>query len=86
VGDVEIRRGEHVLATDGEIGRVEGMLIDPGNDEITHVLLQEGHLWEEKEVAIPITAVTSVDDGIRLSLSKQQVKNLPSVPIDHPTH
>jgi hypothetical protein len=27
----------------------------PGH--VTHVLLQEGHLWGRKEVAIPITAV-----------------------------
>ena len=42
------------------------------------MLLQEGHLWCRKEVAIPITAVTSVDIGIRLNLTKDQVGNLPS--------
>jgi hypothetical protein len=48
------------------------------------VLLQEGHLWGRKEVAIPIGAVTRVDIGIRLNISKQQVGALPPVDIDHP--
>jgi hypothetical protein len=35
-------------------------------------------------VAIPIGAVTGVDsDGIRLSITKRQVQNLPPVDIDH---
>jgi hypothetical protein len=50
---------------------------------MSHVLLQEGHLWGHKEVAIPVTAVTGVEDGIRLNITKQQVENLPPVDIDH---
>jgi sporulation protein YlmC with PRC-barrel domain len=83
LGEVEVRRDEHVHATDGSIGRVQGLVIDPASHHVTHVLLQEGHLWGRKEVAIPISAVTGVDDGIKLSLTKQQVQDLPPVNIDH---
>ena len=83
--EVEVRRGEHVHATDGHIGKVQGLVIDPDSHHVTHVLLQEGHLWGRKEVAIPISAVTGVDnDGIRLNITKQQVQDLPPVDIDHP--
>ena len=82
--EVEVRRGEHVHATDGHIGRVQGLVIDPDSHHVTHVLLQEGHLWGRKEVAIPISAVTGVDDGIRLNITKQQVQDLPPVEINHP--
>ncbi len=82
--EVEVRRGEHVHATDGHIGKVQGLVIDPGSHHVTHVLLQEGHLWGRKEVAIPIGAVTGVDDGIRLNITKQQVHDLPAVDIYHP--
>jgi sporulation protein YlmC with PRC-barrel domain len=85
LGEVEVRRGEHVHATDGEIGRVQGLVIDRRSHEVTHVLLQEGHLWGRKEVAIPIHAVTGVADGIRLNITKHQVQNLPPVDIDHPS-
>jgi sporulation protein YlmC with PRC-barrel domain len=84
VGEVEVRRGDRVHATDGEIGHVEGLVMDARNHHVTHVLLQEGHLWGRKEVAIPISAVTGADDGIRLNLAKNQVRDLPSVDIDHP--
>jgi len=82
--EVEVRRGEHVHATDGHIGKVQGLVIDPNSHRVTHVLLQEGHLWGRKEVAIPIGAVTGVDDGIRLNITKQQVQDLPPVDIHHP--
>ena len=82
--EVEVRRGEHVHATDGHIGKVQGLVIDPDSHHVTHVLLQEGHLWGRKEVAIPIGAVTSVDDGIRLNITKQQVQDLPPVDIHQP--
>ena len=84
LSEVDVRRGEHVHATDGDIGQVHGLVIDPRNHHVTHVLLQEGHLWGRKEVAIPIGAVTGVDDGIRLSITKHEVQDLPPVDIDHP--
>jgi sporulation protein YlmC with PRC-barrel domain len=85
LGEVEVRRGEHVQATDGSIGRVQGLVIEQDSHHVTHVLLQEGHLWGKKEVAIPIRAVTRVDpdDGIHLNLTKQQVQDLPSVDVEH---
>ena len=83
-GEAAVRRGERVHATDGEIGQVEGLVIDPRSHHVTHVLLQEGHLWGRKEVAIPISAVTGVDDGIQLNITKREVQDLPPVDIDHP--
>ena len=84
LGEVAVRRGERVHATDGDIGRVQGLVIGPRDQQVTHVLLEEGHLWGRKEVAIPIGAVTGVDDGIRLNITKQDVQDLPAVDVDHP--
>jgi len=81
-GEVEVRRGEHVHATDGPIGRVQGLVVEPGDHHVTHVLLDEGHLWGEKRVAIPIGSVTSVEDGVRLRLTKDEVRCLPAVALD----
>lgn len=79
VGEVEVRRGEHVHATDGPIGRVQGLVVDPADHHVTHVLLDEGHLWGKKRVAIPIGVVTGVDGGVRLNLTKDEVRDLPPV-------
>ncbi len=77
LGETEVGRHESVHAVDGAIGQVEGFVVDPADQKVTHVLLQEGHLWGRRQVAIPISAVTSVDAGIRLNITKQQVEALP---------
>lgn len=82
-GEVEIRRGEHVYATDGPIGHVQGLVMDPATHRVSHVLLAEGHLWGHKDVAIPVSAVLDVAAGIRLRISKDEVVDLPPVEIDH---
>jgi sporulation protein YlmC with PRC-barrel domain len=85
LGEVAVRRGDKVHATNGDIGQVQGLIIDPSTHHVTHVLLQEGHLWARKEVAIPISAVSSVDEsGIKLTVTKEEVADLPPVDIDHP--
>ena len=84
-GEVEVHRELTVRATDGDIGQVQGLVVEPGGHHVTHVLLQEGHMRGRKEVAIPIGAVTKIGTLlIHLSLTKHQVKDLPPVNIDHP--
>jgi sporulation protein YlmC with PRC-barrel domain len=78
---VEERAGEvRLRCTLDEFGR-----LDPAEEvleKVTHILLEEGHLWGRKQVVIPVSAVASVDDGIRLNITKQQVEDLP--PLDQP--
>jgi sporulation protein YlmC with PRC-barrel domain len=78
-GEVDIRRELTVCATDGDIGQVQGLVVEPGDHQVTHVLLQEGPRWGRKEVAVPISAVTKIGTLlIHLGLSKHQLKHLPS--------
>ncbi len=77
LGEDQVRPGDRVHAVDGEIGRVRGFLVNPDDNRVTHVLLQEGHLWGRKDIAIPVSAVTRIDAGVRLNITKEQVGNLP---------
>ena len=77
-----VRRDEVVHASDGEIGRVEGLVIDPGDQHVTHLLLQEGHLFGHKDVAIPIGAITRIDDGVWLTLTKREIEQLPPTEVE----
>ena len=70
-------RHQSVQAVDGEIGQVEGFMVNPADEKVTHILLEEGHLWGRKQVAIPVSAVASIEDGIRLNITKRQVEDLP---------
>lgn len=81
LGEIEVERHESVHAVDGHIGQVEGFVVDPADQKVTHVLLKEGHLWGRRQVAIPVSAVASVDAGIRLNITKQQAEDLP--PLGH---
>jgi sporulation protein YlmC with PRC-barrel domain len=84
LGDVDVRRGEHVSATDGPIGQVKGLVVDPTDHHVTHILLDEGHLWGEKTVAIPISAVKRIGELIQVTLSRDEIQELPPVDVEHP--
>lgn len=79
VDEVEISRGDPVLAKDGRVGVAKGLVVDAGDHKVTHVLLEEGHLPARREVAIPIGAATRIDDEVRLELTKDQIADLPAV-------
>ena len=77
LGETEVYRHQSVQAVDGEIGQVEGFMVNPADEKVTHILLEEGHLWGRKQVAIPVSAVASIEDGIRLNITMRQVEDLP---------
>ncbi len=79
LGEVEIRRGDPVHARDGWIGAVQGLVIDPADHHVTHVILQEGHVWGRKQVAIPIGAANRAGDELRVDLTKDEIEALPPV-------
>ena len=81
-GEVEIRRASAVESADGHhLGDVDGFLVDD-DQLITHVVLEQGHPWERREVLIPIGAVTRVEtDAVTLSLTKDEVGALPPVAV-----
>lgn len=83
-GEAELRRGDQVEAKDGPIGRVQGLVVDPTDRHVTHVLLDEGHLWGKRQVAIPIGDVQRIDGAVRVDLTKEQVGDLESVDLEHP--
>lgn len=81
-GEGEVSRGQPVHASDGQIGHLYGLVLD-ADGEISHVLLGEGHLWGKKEVSISVSAVkTVVDDGLYLTMTKQEVGDRPSVDLE----
>jgi hypothetical protein len=81
-GEMAVRRGAQVEATDGHVGRVDGFLVNPENEHITHLVLREGHLWGHKDVTIPITQIDHLEeDTVYLNLDKASIEALPAIPI-----
>jgi sporulation protein YlmC with PRC-barrel domain len=78
-GELAMHRGARVEATDGYVGHVDEFLVDPENDHITHLVLQEGHLWGQKQVAIPVSQIQRMnEDTVHLKLDKRGVEALPA--------
>ena len=80
--EVEIRRTSPVDSADGHhLGQVDGFLVDH-DGQVTHLVLERGHLWGRREVTIPITAVRRIQtDRVTLELTKDQVGALPAVAV-----
>ncbi len=79
-GHLAVRGDQHIHSTDGEIGKIRAVMVDADSGRATHILLQEGHLWGKREVAIPWGSVTGLDGGVHLSLTSEAIKELPPVP------
>lgn len=80
---IVVRRGMSIEATDGFVGKVRELIIDPTSHKVTHVLLHKGHLWGAKDIMIPLANVERVDaDSIFLDVDKTAVKNLPPFDIN----
>jgi hypothetical protein len=79
-GGVEVHRGEAVYATDGTVGRMQGLIVDLPDAHLTHLVLSKGQLFDRKRIAVPAVSVTNFGDGIQLDLTKEQVRALPDFP------
>jgi sporulation protein YlmC with PRC-barrel domain len=81
-GELAVRRGARVEATDGHVGQVDEFLVDPKHEHITHLIMREGHLWGQKDVSIPLSAIGRIEeDTVHLKLNKDEVGALPAIPI-----
>jgi hypothetical protein len=82
LGERAIQRGAIVEAKDGRAGHVDELIVNPKTEQITHLVMHEGHLWGKRSITIPVSAVERIRDGtIHLSLTKDQVEALPADPV-----
>jgi sporulation protein YlmC with PRC-barrel domain len=81
-GELAVRRGARVKATDGDVGGVEEFVVEPAHDHITHLVLRKGHLWGQKDVTIPVSQIDRMEDEtVYLKLDREAVGALPAVPV-----
>jgi hypothetical protein len=84
-GELAVRRGTRVEATDGYVGHVDEFVVNPENGHITHLVMREGHLWGQKDVIIPLSAMgdprKESEDTVFLKLDKHQIESLPTFPL-----
>jgi sporulation protein YlmC with PRC-barrel domain len=81
-GELAMHRGTRVEATDGYVGKVDEFVVNPETSHITHLVMREGHLWGQKDVIIPLSAMGETrQDTVFLKLDKHQIESLPTFPL-----
>ena len=81
-GELAVRRGTRVEATDGYVGKVDEFVVNSENGHITHLVMREGHLWGQKDVIIPLSAMGDTrQDTVFLKIDKHQIESLPTFPV-----
>ncbi len=72
-----VTKGTPIFCTDGPVGEVHDVLVDPETESPTHIILREGILVI-KEVSIPVDYVQEVESGrVLLKVDKEKVERLP---------
>ena len=83
-GAVAIKPGTAVTTTDGHVGVVGDLVVDPESGEVTHFGLQTGGPKGTAEISLPLAAIDHVaGDTIYLKLSKQAIAQLPAIPLKY---
>lgn len=79
IGEVEIRRLSSVVDGDGEpAGHVESFIVD-GDDHITHLVIDRGHLWTHREITVPVGSARRMrNDEVQLDLTAEELSALPA--------
>jgi sporulation protein YlmC with PRC-barrel domain len=87
-GEVSIRRGDDVLASDGSrLGQVDEFLVDPADGHITHIVLRQGHVFRhDDDVLIPVGSARFDEGQVVLDLDAAAVEALPKIPVQRHRH
>jgi sporulation protein YlmC with PRC-barrel domain len=81
-GELAVRRGARVEATDGRIGRIDEFLVDPESGYITHLCLRESRLRGDTVTCIPVSEIDEIKERIvYLKMDKNTIASLPSVTV-----
>ena len=83
--ELAVYRGARVEATDGHVGEVSELVIIPESAReahVTHVVLRKGRLFGHEDIAVPVSEIDRVDEGIvYLKIDEDAVEALPELDI-----
>ena len=75
---IRLTEGMPVEATDGHVGEIADVIVEPVRRRVTHLVVQHAHHHEQARL-IPIDAAASFADNVVLSWSTEQVEDAPRV-------
>ena len=73
----------YVFATDGKVGVLDQLIIEPDNHRITDLLIRVGYFWGYQDIDIPLAQIKNIkEDSVYLKLNMATIKSFPTIP-DH---
>jgi hypothetical protein len=72
--------GYHIHASDGEVGHVEGYLVDDATWAVRYLIVNTSNWWLGHSVLVApqwITSVRWADESVRVGLTREAIKNAP---------
>ncbi len=70
-GELAVRQGARVQATDGPVGTVAGLRIEPTSKRIKQLLIEQGLPWDRRQIAVPIQEIGQAEENfVYLKLDK----------------
>ncbi len=82
-GQLAVRRGAQVRATDGPVGKIDEFIVDPETCYITHLVMREGNLLGKKNVTIPVSVINRIEEKVvHLKIDRDQVAAMPRVQVN----
>jgi hypothetical protein len=79
IDQAAVRPGDRVRALDGVVGDAFGVLSDNGDPaQTTHLLVEVGPRGARRRVAVPIRRISSLRDGVQLTMAVTEVRELPT--------
>lgn len=78
--EIALNKGAMVLATDGEVGKVDELVIDPETHRVTHLVLRQNFIFNKWIVTIPVSDIERAEiDTVFLKINIKAIEALPTV-------
>jgi len=74
---MEVRLGADVMGPDGNLGKVEGMIVNKRMDGVEDLIIHHGGLTSHHEHVLPLSYVLGIhDEGIQINLNETAFEDL----------
>lgn len=74
-GELSLKAGTEVFATDGKVGRVEEVRVDPATGRASALVVRRG-MFFHRDVSLPIDWVAEIGERVRLNRSRAELDRL----------
>ena len=82
-GDIRDWQGHNVVDSDDhKIGKLESVYVDTGTDQPAFATVTVGHGTRQRLVFVPLAGATVTPGSLKVTYSKRQVKDAPSIGVD----